>query len=541
MISLHLGEKLLSEVQAERFRMKNVHAELVEAMVGQDDFGETLVNARPNLLDYIPAEGVAVWWEGKVTRHGSTPTDEQLGLLVEWLNTSVPEGVFLTECLASQFAPARNYTGVASGLLALSVSRTPRDYVLWFRPEASRTVTWAGNPAKPVDVTGDGLRISPRKSFAAWKEIVREHSQPWGEPVADAAQALRLSILDVVLRHQDKVMREREEARRHQDFLMAELDHRVKNTLATIQALIKYTSGGAASLEEFAQKVQERVYAMARTHSQLTHSRWEGVNLHTVVAEQFAPFGERVSAAGPNLALRPKAALSISLALHELMTNAAKYGALSVASGRVAISWQVKSGDGGRGLHVRWEEHGGRRSRDQSTWGSDACCWSAVSLTISKAKSRSISGLKAWPARPSFLLNISSNSREKMSSVAGASKPTLSLRGQRILIVEDQFLIAMELQQSLERAGATIVGPVGRLDRALSIVEDNGLNAALLDVDLNGERCWPVADLLSRAGVPFAFTTGFSANIVMPERFVGRPVLAKPYREGEICPPYASY
>ena len=359
MVSLQLGEKLLSEVQAERFRMKKVHAELVEAMVGQEDFGETLVNARPNLLDYIPAEGVAVWWEGKVTRHGPTPTDEQLSLLVEWLNTSVPEGVFLTDCLASQFAPARHYTGVASGLLALSVSRTPRDYILWFRPEVSRTVTWAGNPAKPVDVTGDGLRINPRKSFAAWKEIVREHSRPWGEPAADAAQALRLSILDVVLRHQDKVMREREEARRHQDFLMAELDHRVKNTLATIQALVKYTSSGAESLEEFAQKVQERVHAMARTHSLLTHSRWEGVNLQTVVAEQFEPFGERVSAAGPNLALRPKAALSISLAFHELMTNAAKYGALSVASGRVVISWEVKSGDGGRGLHFRWKEQGG--------------------------------------------------------------------------------------------------------------------------------------------------------------------------------------
>jgi light-regulated signal transduction histidine kinase (bacteriophytochrome) len=359
MISLQLGEKLLSEVQAERFRMKKVRAELVEAMVGQDDLGETLVNASPNLLDYIPAEGVAVWWEGKVTRHGPTPTDEQLGALVEWLNTSVPEGVFLTDCLASQFAPARNYINVASGLLALSVSRTLRDYVLWFRPEVSRTVTWAGNPAKPVDFTGDGLRPSPRKSFAAWKEIVREHSQPWGEPVADAAQALRLSILDVVLRHQDKVMREREKARGHQDFLMAELDHRVKNTLATIQALVKYTSSGAETLEEFAQKVQERVHAMARTHSQLTLSRWEGVNLRTLVAEQFAPFGERVIAAGPNLALRPKAALSISLAFHELMTNAAKYGALSVASGKVEINWRVKSGDGRRGLLFRWEERGG--------------------------------------------------------------------------------------------------------------------------------------------------------------------------------------
>ena len=121
-----------------------------------------------------------------------------------------------------------------------------------------------------------------------------------------------------------------------------------------------------------------------------------------------------------------------------------------------------------------------------------------------------------------------------MLSLAEASKPALSLRGQRVLVVEDQFLIAMELQESLEKAGATVVGPVGRLDQALSKAENDDLNAALLDVDLNGERCWPVADLLSRAGVPFAFTTGFSANIVMPERFAERPVLPKPYREGEV-------
>jgi light-regulated signal transduction histidine kinase (bacteriophytochrome) len=371
MISLQLSEKLANEAQRERLRMRKIHGELVEAMVGQDDLGDALIRAHPSLLDYIPAEGVAVWWQGKVARRGLTPTEDELGPLVEWLTSSAPDGVFMTDCLASHFAPAKDYAGVASGLLALSVSRTPRDYVLWFRPEVSKTVTWAGNPSKPVGFAEDGLRLSPRKSFAAWKEVVREHSRPWGEPVADAAQLLRLSILDVVLRHQDRVMREREQARLHQDFLMAELDHRVKNTLATIQSLVKYSATGTGSLEDFTRSIQERIRAMASAHSLLTQNRWKGVNLRNIVAEQSAPFGgaDRVKITGPAIMLRPKAALSLSLALHELMTNAAKYGALSAAAGGVEISWRTQESNGKRWLLLRWSEHGGPRVATPSRMG----------------------------------------------------------------------------------------------------------------------------------------------------------------------------
>ncbi len=109
-----------------------------------------------------------------------------------------------------------------------------------------------------------------------------------------------------------------------------------------------------------------------------------------------------------------------------------------------------------------------------------------------------------------------------------------SLRGRRILVVEDQSLIAMEIQDYLEKAGAIVAGPAGRVDRAVSKAEEEILDAALLDIDLNGERCWPVADVLARRAIPFAFTTGFETSIVMPERFAGRPVLSKPYREEEV-------
>jgi DNA-binding response OmpR family regulator len=111
---------------------------------------------------------------------------------------------------------------------------------------------------------------------------------------------------------------------------------------------------------------------------------------------------------------------------------------------------------------------------------------------------------------------------------------SLPLGDRRILVVEDQALIAMEVQDCLSRAGAVVVGPFGRLERGLAEAEKQSLDAALLDVDLNGVRCWPIAEILAARAIPFAFTTGFAGSIATPERFAGYPVLTKPYREEDV-------
>ncbi len=208
--------KLETRVAAEEFeselRSKRIHEELVTRMSGEADLAEGLTHFKPNLLDYIPAEGVGLWLDRKYTSLGRTPRPEQVANLVAWLNETVAAGVFHTDRLPQLYPPAMEFADVASGLIALSVSKMPRDYVLWFRPEMIRTVTWAGDPNKPIEPVDGGHRISPRKSFSAWRESVKLHSRPWRSVDVQAAKTLRLTLMEVILRRIDQIARERAEA-----------------------------------------------------------------------------------------------------------------------------------------------------------------------------------------------------------------------------------------------------------------------------------------------------------------------------------------
>lgn len=151
---------------------------------------------------------------------------------------------------------------------------------------------------------------------------------------------------------------ERVQSEAHLRLLMNELNHRLKNTLATVQAVVAQTLKGSGSLGEARQTLSARIMALSRAQDVLTDGHWRGADLDKVVSDAIAPHsGEqgRFSIEGPSIPLGPRAALSISLALHELATNAAKYGALSTDEGRVRIEWSV-DGNPGATLQFHWRE-----------------------------------------------------------------------------------------------------------------------------------------------------------------------------------------
>ena len=153
----------------------------------------------------------------------------------------------------------------------------------------------------------------------------------------------------------------------HQLLLMGEIDHRAKNLLAAIQAMILLTRPSARSVDAYADTLTGRLHAMARAHDLLAREKWSGASLHDLIRNEFAAYvGEGSSAveiAGEDVVLRPRAAQTLSLALHELTTNAAKYGALSVADGRVAIRTAIETTPAGRTLVLGWTEAGGPEVR----------------------------------------------------------------------------------------------------------------------------------------------------------------------------------
>ena len=155
----------------------------------------------------------------------------------------------------------------------------------------------------------------------------------------------------------------RRHAQDHQHFLMRELSHRTKNLLAVIQAMARQTARGGGTHDEFLKRFTQRLHGIAASHDLLVNQNWQGVGLAELVRQQLAPFADaesfRLTIEGPPLAVTAEAAQSIGLALHELATNAVKYGALSVPAGRVAVSWRLDHLDGAEQVWLDWREmHG---------------------------------------------------------------------------------------------------------------------------------------------------------------------------------------
>ncbi|PLZ51257.1 sensor histidine kinase [Fischerella thermalis] len=188
-----------------RMRLTYIQSALVEYMSQEENFIDGLVKHQPNLLDLTNAQGAAICFGGNYTLIGETPKEEDLNFLVQWLKNNVEEEVFYTDSLPRLYPDAQNFKNVASGLLAIPISK--QNYVLWFRPEVIQTVNWGGDPNRAFEVnTSDGnTRLCPRKSFELWKETVRLTSLRWQAVEVKAALELRKAIVNIVLRQADEL------------------------------------------------------------------------------------------------------------------------------------------------------------------------------------------------------------------------------------------------------------------------------------------------------------------------------------------------
>jgi PAS domain S-box-containing protein len=315
--------------------------------------------------------------------------------------------------------------------------------------------------------------------------------------------------------------------------LMAELDHRVKNVLAAVQALAYQTAKRTTSLDAFLQNFAGRLKALGSANELLTAARWRGAAVdHIAAAELGALAPGQTSWDGPELFLTPRATNALSLALHELATNAVKFGALSAETGHVDVRWKrLLNG----GFELIWTESGGptvappvRRGFGttllEQVTGRELNGEAEVEYRPSGVRARLRAGPAAVAPRPE---SVPEAPQARPVETVAAPRTPRSLKGSRVLIVEDAVLLALELETGLSEAGAEVVGPAYELEEAMALLE-RPIDAAVLDANLNGRSVTPVAEALAKRKVPFVFATGYGETGGAPGGF-DAPVIRKPY------------
>lgn len=322
---------------------------------------------------------------------------------------------------------------------------------------------------------------------------------------------------------------ERKLAEERQLLLAREVDHRARNALAVVQAIVRMTR--EASQQAYILAVEGRIHALAQAHTLLSEARWKGADVVRLVAEELAPYrnsdGHRVRIAGPSVFLSPEKAQNLALALHELATNSAKYGALSVAAGHLDIVWENKRGV----LTLRWQETGGPPVVPPTTQGFGTKIMNA-------SIKHQIGGNVALDWRPTGLhctLQVPTDTSEVDISAGRGDENLVQLPAgtkRRVLLVEDEAIVGMMMRDILLEHGLFVIGPCCSLREAMSSVGTAEVDCAILDLNLGGDPVYPVAEVLLARGIPFLFVTGYGRESI-DERFKGVSILQKPIvREG---------
>ena len=383
-------------------------------------------------------------------------------------------------------------------------------------------------------------------------------STQWCEPHTPSERDLRLldilarqaaDLLERTIAEEARCAREQEldrtcaalrETEAMQELLTGELSHRVMNMLATVQAIASQTLRHSEDPADFVKSFGGRIQSMSRVHSQLSSNEWKGTQLRDIVRDQMnlGPVDEaQISASGPPVYLDAANVPKMAMILHELGTNSLKYGALSKPEGKVTIAWAVD----GQGLEMRWTENGGppvaapiRRGfgtkliessaasaggEAKMLIGADGVRWTiAVPLTADPSPG-------PVTAAPLVLEALSADQGSPGLDRHVGSK---RLEGKRILVVEDESLLAMDIAGQLEDAGAIVIGPAGTAAAALSLIEQYRFHGALLDANLAGNPVDDIAAALVDNNIPFVFVSGYS-RASLPKAFDAVELLSKPF------------
>nr|WP_137828285.1 PAS domain S-box protein [Methylobacterium sp. L1A1] len=328
----------------------------------------------------------------------------------------------------------------------------------------------------------------------------------------------------------------------HQGVLLAELQHRVRNIMALLRSITSRTGDRAESVLEYRDLMMGRLLAFARVQALLTRTAKDSVGIASLVHDEVSVYAQhegQFGIDGPNIALSPKAAEVLTLAIHELATDAVKYGALSMPTGKVTVRWLTFEKRGGSWLALDWTEEGAPihpqptpdvpRRRD---FGSELIearipyeLRGCGQITIEPGGARCH---LEFPLQEGA--SVLETGAPQLASVFGGAidmtgEPDLT--GRYVLVVEDDYYLATDTARALRSAGADVTSLCATEADARAELEDKLPNAAIVDINLGPGPSFKLAERLKDRGVPFVFITGYNAEVI-PVEFEQVERLEKP-------------
>ncbi len=553
-----LEQRSIAEVFAESFAMelssrlgrmqqvdlnvtKSLHLKMMSTLNAEDSVFENLKQHLASIKSLIRSDALVLKVDQEVSAAGDPLSAEDLGLIANRLNRLGPDDLVVTDNL-SHFSQFASLGERFAGLLAIPISRRPRDYLIFLRKEEPYQVNWAGNPEKPVELGPNGSRLTPRKSFETWSELRRGYSAPWSYHDRAIATQIKNTLLEVMVRNIDERDRSTRAAREQQDILIHELNHRVRNILGLIGSVVSQTAGSVKDVEEFRHVLGGRIHALADAQNQLTESNWSFSPLRRLLDVTLSPYASsqaRLEIEGEDVLLSPKSFTTMSLVFHELATNAMKYGALGRTGGEINISWQLHDD---HTLALQWVERGVviESMPERRGFGSVII---QRSIPYDLGGEADISyqrdGMSARFTIPAQYIGQDSKGNNatlnRSAVVKDATKPGKNPSMQSVMVLEDNMIIGLDLEQTVKDLGFGAVYTAASVREAMSILDKQDIDFAILDINLGNETSFKVAKRMKEDGQPFLFLTGYNElrQDAMSD-FGDIPVVSKPLQKSAL-------
>lgn len=537
MVSLLIAERLANEQAHARSEAANARQQIL----AETDAAVDLLHAFPAVSDIlrglVDCDGIAVLRDDKLQTDGSVPSPEVIRAigrrsegdenLIEGTDSLVE-----SEWHHTIAGPVGDLNETAGCMIVRSTAAYPLQ-LMFFRDQILKSVTWAGKPEKEIGQGEFGPRITPRASFEAYVEEQKDKAEIWSKFDFACAREIQIMLTQITAKSEREQLSRHKELvshQRQQDLLIAELNHRVKNILALIRSLSRQAKDSSASLESYALALEQRIAALAAAHDLAVSDSMRGVSLRGILETELGPYIREDEAqailSGPVVGLRADVAPMIALVIHEIVSNAAKYGALSTPEGIVQARWEQSD----QGLSFHWRELGGPPVKEPTRHGfGRSLIEKAIPYEFEGSAKLSYDpdGLKfAFSIPAETLVDIESESEPKLTSKV--SEIRRAATGKTVLLLEDNVILAMDMVESLTRLGAEKIETASSIKGGLHELRQKKPDFAVLDMNLRGEVAFDLALEMLRCKVPFIFVTGYGSKIDIPVELRHVPILTKP-------------